>query len=32
MVNSAFFGDMKTDSALRQEFMQECAIIDRHQR
>ena len=32
MVNSAFFGDMETDSALRQEFMQECAIIDRHQR
>ncbi len=32
MVNSAFFGDMETDTALRQEFMQECAIIDRHQR
>ena len=32
MVNSAFFGDMETDSTLRQEFMQECAIIDRHQR
>lgn len=32
MVNSAFFGDLETDSALRQEFMQECAIIDRHQR
>ena len=32
MVNSAFFGDMETDSALRQEFMQECAILDRHQR
>jgi GTP cyclohydrolase I len=32
MVNSAFFGDMDTDSTLRQEFMQECAIIDRHQR
>ncbi len=32
MVNSAFFGDMKTDAALRQDFMQECAIIDAHQR
>jgi len=32
MVNSAFFGDMETDSALRQEFVQECAIIDRQQR
>jgi GTP cyclohydrolase I len=32
MVNSAFFGDMQTDAALRQEFMQECAIIDGHQR
>jgi hypothetical protein len=28
MANSAFFGDMETDSALRQEFMQECAIIE----
>jgi GTP cyclohydrolase I len=28
MVNSAFFGDLETDSALRQEFMQECAIIE----
>jgi hypothetical protein len=29
MVNSSFFGEMETNSALRQEFMQECAIIDR---
>jgi GTP cyclohydrolase I len=32
MVNSAFFGDMQHDTALRQEFMQECAIIDARQR
>lgn len=32
MVNAAYFGDMLTDSALRQEFMQECAIIETHQR
>jgi GTP cyclohydrolase I len=32
MVNSAFFGDMETEAALRHEFMQECAIIDGHRR
>jgi GTP cyclohydrolase I len=32
MVNSAFFGEMLEDKALRQEFMQECAIIDARQR
>jgi GTP cyclohydrolase I len=31
MVNSAFFGEMETNSALRQEFMQECAIINQQQ-
>lgn len=29
MVNSAFFGLMETNATLRQEFLQECAIIDR---
>jgi GTP cyclohydrolase I len=28
MVNSAFFGDMETNDALRREFVQECAIIE----
>jgi GTP cyclohydrolase I len=31
MVNSAFFGALETDSALRQEFMHECTIIDAQQ-
>ncbi len=32
MVNAAYFGDLLSDGALRQEFMQECAIIETHQR
>jgi GTP cyclohydrolase IA len=32
MVNAAYFGDLQSDSALRQEFMQECAIIETHAR
>lgn len=32
MVNSAYFGELHTDAALRQEFVQECAILDRQQR
>jgi GTP cyclohydrolase I len=32
MVNSAYFGDLLSDAALRQEFVQECAILDRQQR
>lgn len=32
MVNSAFFGELQSDATLRQEFVQECAIIDRQQR
>lgn len=29
MVNAAYFGDLLSDAALRQEFVQECAILDR---
>ncbi|HEX2555078.1 MAG TPA: GTP cyclohydrolase I [Microvirga sp.] len=32
MVNSAFFGEMQDDKVLRQEFLQECAIIEGHGR
>jgi hypothetical protein len=30
MVNSAYYGDMRTDPSLKAEFTQECLTLDRH--
>ena len=30
MVNSEFYGDMRTDKAIRAEFLQECTALERN--